>query len=104
MAKITSDFAARLCPEAPHVTLLRAVGAGRYFADGDYAIPRDLKPGKYRTGRITVTACNWQRMGDGGRTLVNALVTNEPKGVTVHIRSTDRGFSSHGCGVWKRVD
>ena len=102
--KFSSNFAARLCPKAPHVKLLQAVGAGRYLADGDYAIPEELKPGAYRSGPITITACNWQRTTGGGRTLANALVSNAPKGVTVRIRSTDGGFSSHGCGVWKRVD
>ena len=102
--KFTSQFAARLCPKAPHVRLLQAVGQGRYFDDGDYAIPNELKPGTYRTGQITITACYWQRTTGGGRMLANALVSDAPQGVTVRIRSTDGGFSSHGCGVWKRVD
>lgn len=95
-------YVLRLCPRAPHARLMRAVAAGDYFEDGDQTVGKDVKPGTYRT-TDRASDCYWERSTKGGDTVANDFVKNAPGGVTVTIRSTDGGFSSQGCGTWKRV-
>lgn len=94
-------FVLKACPNAPHAKMIRSVLNGEVIQDGDYAVGLEVKPGTYRTGRVS--DCYWERTTKGGDTLANDFVKNAPGGVTVTIRSSDGGFSSDGCGPWRRV-
>lgn len=94
-------FVLKACPNAPHAKMLRAIVNGDIFQDGDQTVGEDIKPGTYKTGHVS--DCYWERTTKDGQTLANDFVKLAPGGVTVTIRSTDGGFTSEGCGPWRRV-
>jgi hypothetical protein len=94
-------FVLKVCPTAPHIKMLRAVANGDIFQDGDQTVGEDIKPGTYKTGHVS--DCYWERTTNDGQTLANDFVKLAPGGVTVTIRPTDGGFTSEGCGPWRRV-
>lgn len=93
--------ASLLCPKAPHAELMKDIAAGNAFYDGTYAVGSEVRPGTYKTDRVT--DCYWERSTAGGATIANDFASNAPAGVTVTIRASDGGFKSEGCGRWRRV-
>jgi hypothetical protein len=72
------------------------------FGDGTFIVGTDITPGTYRAPGGD--ACYWSRLkgftGDLGDVIANDL----PSGSTlITIAKTDEGFSTSGCGTWKRV-
>lgn len=91
-----------LCPKSPRAAEMKTKTSGNTIDDGDYAVGVDINPGTYRTAK-GMSDCYWERTTKGGATIANDFVTYAPAGVTVTIRPSDGGFSSEGCGPWKRV-
>lgn len=94
--------AALLCPTAPHTALLRARGDAALVADGTFVVGQTILPGTWRTDP-GVRDCYWERTSGSGDIIDNNFVTFAPAGATVTIRSSDGGFVSERCGIWRRV-
>lgn len=90
-----------LCPKAPHAETINDWATGRAFNDGEYAVGSEVVPGTYKTGRVT--DCYWERSTRNGDIIANNYITNAPGGATVTIRKSDGGFTSRGCGEWRRA-
>ena len=53
------------------------------FGDGNHFVNRDIQPGTYVIGsNADAAACEWGRH--------------------VHIRASDAGFATYGCGIWTK--
>lgn len=74
------------------------------FADGIWAVGKELKAGRYTTKvPADVFSCHWERMRDAGGTSQSTIEEGLSKPgarVTVTIRSTDKLFKSELCGTW----
>lgn len=74
------------------------VPAASFKSKGDYLVGADILPGRYVATGASFD-CSWYRYRDfRGQGLFQGGV-----GPTVDILGTDGGFSSNGCGVWRRV-
>jgi hypothetical protein len=76
------------------------------FGEGTWAVNIDIAPGTYA---VTVpddsNGCYWERMSNlyGGLGAIRANENVEAGArATATIKSSDKGFKSHGCGTWKR--
>lgn len=72
------------------------------FGSGTKVVGRGLKPGIYLTSNST-SFCYWARLSGFGGTM-GEVIANDISGsrqVVVEIFSTDKGFESSGCGIWK---
>jgi len=69
--------------------------------DGTYIVGTDLTAGKWKsTGG---DSCYWARLSAFTGTLGAIIANGIPSGpAIVTIRSTDKGFSTFGCGEWTR--
>ncbi|MCP2168121.1 hypothetical protein [Goodfellowiella coeruleoviolacea] len=91
-----------LCPE--HVPVLEQAKSGNYerwYQDGKYVVGEEIPPGTYQvTGKVT--DCYWERSTKSGEIIDNnfASVASDIK---VTIKASDGGFTSQGCGTWKKV-
>ena len=72
------------------------------FKDGNYAVPKDVKPGDYRTFGAA-SDCFWERSTSRGDVIDSSFVANAPNGARVTIRRSDGGFKSEGCELWLRI-
>lgn len=78
------------------------------FTAGTYEVPKELKPGKYKTtgpdDDDVISQCVWARLkGFGGEIsdiIANGIIEG-PAAVT--IKSTDKGVEFTGSCKWKRV-
>lgn len=71
--------------------------------DGTYRVGSSLRPGLYKaTG--TSDSCYWERLSgfSGSFDDINANHFGAANGY-VRIQSTDKGFSTSGCGSWKKA-
>lgn len=79
-------------------------GVRTRFADGIWAVGKQLKAGRYTTKVPTdVFSCHWERMRDGNGTTQSTIeegLSGPGSRVTVTIRSTDKLFKSELCGTW----
>jgi hypothetical protein len=76
--------------------------AEQAFKDGNFAVPRDIKPGTYRTYG-PASACYWERSTRGGHIIDRRFVSDDPNGTQVTIKRSDGGFKSEGCDLWMRL-
>ncbi len=70
------------------------------FGDGAHVVGRDIRPGTYRApgGEF----CTWERVSGFGGTMSETIAVGVPVGPTiVTIASSDAGFKSQGCGLWR---
>lgn len=69
--------------------------------DGTYIVGTDLSAGKWKsTGG---DSCYWARLSGFTGTTAAIIANALPSGPTiVTIRSTDKGFTTTGCGTWTR--
>ena len=72
------------------------------FKDGNYAVPKDVKPGSYRTFG-PASDCYWERSTSRGATIDSGFVSSAPNGARVTIQRSDGGFKSEGCELWMRI-
>lgn len=96
-----------LCPNAPEAAHMRKlVGSAKpppfTFEDGTYKIGKDLPPGTYRTTDNPVANCYWALVDSSANVIDNNFVTGAPQ-VKVTIPSSAYGFTSEGCGEWKKT-
>jgi hypothetical protein len=71
--------------------------------DGTYIVGTDISPGKWKSSGGG-DSCYWARLSAFTGTL-GAIIANHLGGggaTIVTIRSTDKGFSTEGCGTWNR--
>lgn len=77
------------------------------FGDGQWQVPSQVKPGKYRTTvPDTSVGCYWQRLrgfsGEFDDIIANGL-GHPGQQVVVTIAKTDAGFDSQRCGTWVKI-
>ena len=81
--------------------LSRITSSRTTFAKGTFIVGVDMRPGRYRnsSGRN----CYWERLSNFTGTS-DAIIANDfLDGTTiVEILDSDEGFSSSGCGTWRR--
>ena len=72
------------------------------IGDQAHLVGDDIAAGVYRMGDGT-EECTWGRVDDSG-TVYEQII--EEGGLnadrTVHIRETDHGFYTFGCGIWTK--
>lgn len=72
------------------------------MGEGTYAVGIDILPGTYKTAGES--ACYWARLRGFGGSVASVIANDNTSGpAIVTIASTDRGFTSHGCGTWTRT-
>jgi hypothetical protein len=77
-----------------------AAAAYPHFSDGIHVVGQDVSPGTYRT-RVGSPGCYYARLAgfDGtSEDIISNENTDAPAVVT--ISPADKGFESHGCGIW----
>ena len=79
-------------PEAPALT---------EFSDGLFKVGEEIEPGIYQT-ELSVSDCYWERVDESGNTIDNNFIVGAPQ-ARVTVSSSDFGFTSRGCGSWKKV-
>jgi hypothetical protein len=70
--------------------------------DGTFIVKTDIAPGKYRnSGGET---CYWARLKGFSGQVAHIIANDNVFGgsTIVTIASTDKGFTSTGCGTWKK--
>ncbi|HYI22569.1 MAG TPA: hypothetical protein VEX62_08030 [Candidatus Limnocylindrales bacterium] len=75
------------------------------FGEGTYIVGADIDPGVYASAEGL--SCSWERLaGFGGtrRQRIERVFVADGDMARVNIEETDAGFSSSGCGSWRRVD
>ena len=78
---------------------------GLLFGDGTYVVGSEVSPGIYRTKGTDTSlyGCRFQRLSGFGAENDNVLASySEDQGMAtiVAIDSSDKGFSTEGCGRW----
>ncbi|MFA6908389.1 MAG: hypothetical protein WC289_00700 [Patescibacteria group bacterium] len=71
------------------------------FSDGTYILGTDIQGGTYKSSGGD--SCYYARLsGFGGS--IDEIITNENTSdpAIITIASSDRGFTSHGCGTWSK--
>ena len=81
---------------------------GLLIADGWYRVGVDIEPGIYRTTGLntSVYGCRWQRLSGFQGETNNIIVQywdDLGKPTIVKIATTDKGFSTQGCGKWYKA-
>lgn len=73
------------------------------FGDGTYMVGTDVAPGTWRSSGGS-DLCYSARLKGFGGTLSSIIANDVGKtGMIVTIHSTDKGFSSSGCGTWTKI-
>ena len=84
------------CLRSPPSTFPDKIG------DGIHRVGDDIAAGVYNMGNGT-QECTWGRLDDSGAVYEQII---EEGGLDadriVHIRETDHGFYTFGCGVWTK--
>jgi hypothetical protein len=71
------------------------------FSDGTYRVGSDIEPGTY--GTSGGSNCYWERLSGFGGGLNDIIANDLPQGsVIVTISGSDAGFTTHGCGEWRK--
>jgi hypothetical protein len=69
---------------------------------GSYRVPNDLLPGTYTAPGGP--SCYWERVSGWSHDASTIIAQDFAEGLkTVTITKTDKGFTSEGCGNWKRI-
>jgi hypothetical protein len=99
--KAEAEAALAMCPDAPHVGLLREALTAVKIGDGNHTVGQNMEPGTYRT-KPGIEDCYWSRNTGGGNIIANDFVGFAPNGVTVTVYGGE-GFESTRCGVWTKI-
>lgn len=99
--KAEAKGALALCPNAPHVEILREVATSVKIGDGTYTVGNRMEPGTYQT-KPNAKDCYWSRTTGGGDIIANDFVGFAPDGVIVTVFAGE-GFESKYCGVWTKI-
>jgi hypothetical protein len=73
------------------------------IGEGTYIVGTDIAPGSWQA--TSGTNCYWARLSGFGGTEAEVIVedlANQGRIPVVEIAATDAGFSSNGCGLWRR--
>jgi hypothetical protein len=71
------------------------------FGQGTYIVGTDMVPGTYRSRGGTY--CYWARLRAFTGTGSAIIANDNPSGsAIVTIKRSDKGFTSNGCGIWRR--
>lgn len=71
------------------------------FGAGTYLVGIDIQPGTYKSQ--ATDSCYWERLSGFSGNLKDILANDNAETSTiVTIKSTDKGFESHGCGTWTK--
>lgn len=91
--------------ETPAPTTPLAAGT---IADGTWSVPDEVKPGTYvsTVPDDGIGFCHWSRLkgfsGDAQDLLdIGSGSTGDRMRVT--IKSSDKGFETKGCGIWRKI-
>jgi hypothetical protein len=69
---------------------------------GSYRIPNDMVPGTFSAPGGA--SCYWERVSSWSHDVEDVIANNLGSGrQIVTIASTDKGFTSSGCGNWTRI-
>lgn len=72
------------------------------FGDGTYIVGVDISPGTYRVDANS--GCYWERVRNFTSDFNAIIANNNTKDSTiVEIAKSDAGFTSQGCGNWKKA-
>ena len=75
------------------------------FGSGSYIVGLHIEPGTYYAVPIRNGGCRWRRVTGFGGTSSDAIAGGDSDNRwVVTIESTDVGFVTYGCGVWRSVD
>lgn len=70
--------------------------------DGVWLVGRQLAPGTYRSPGGS--GCYWERLSGLSGDFEDLIVNRHARGPSVvEIKPTDAGFSTTGCGIWRRI-
>lgn len=106
-----TNGAAILCPNHPEIEGLQtgdeqafadreARERGELIGDGKYLIGTEIVPGVWETtGRVE--DCYWEISDDQGNIIDNNFVSVS-EGLTVEISDWASGFTTEGCGAWRK--
>ena len=73
-----------------------------FEGDGTYIVGTDLKAGTYANSPVGDN-CYWARLKNFGGTLTGVLANDNASGrAIVTIKKSDKGFTTSGCGTWKK--
>jgi hypothetical protein len=72
------------------------------FEGGTYQVGTHIAPGTYQADG-SAGSCYWERLSNFSRKGIDGIIANDFGSTVVTIAATDAGFSSSGCGVWRRV-
>ncbi len=83
--------------------LSRVTSSMTSFGKGTFIVGTDIRPGWYRSSRVT--GCYWARLRgfDGSLREIIANGVRTRGHAVVRIRARDAGFQSRGCGTWTRI-
>lgn len=71
------------------------------FGDGTYVVGTDIAPGTWRAD--SPAGCYWARLrGFSGQ--MGDLIANANGKAIVTIAASDKGFKSHRCGTWSKMN
>ena len=71
------------------------------ITDGTWAVGSNIAPGTYKTSGGST--CYWARLKNFTGALDSILANDNTSGrAVVTIKATDKGFTSNGCGTWKK--
>lgn len=69
------------------------------FGDGTYQVGVHIQPGTYRASGTE--SCYWARLSDFAQTL-DGIISNGNDPTVVEIAESDAGFTTTGCGTWRK--
>jgi hypothetical protein len=82
-------------------SLTRITKSTTRFGQGTYIVGIDIRPGTYQSSGGS--RCYWSRLRNFTGGLSSILANDNPRGhAIVTISRRDKGFSSAGCGTWRR--
>jgi len=83
--------------------LSRASKSKTEITDGTWIVGTDITPGTYKASASDST-CYWSRLKDFEGSLDDIIANGLPGGsAVVTIEAGDKGFSTQGCGTWKKT-
>lgn len=73
------------------------------FLDGTYKVEKHIAPGTYRADGSPDDLCYWARLSNFSHAGISGVITNGNSPAVIQISSSDKGFSTFGCGNWTKI-
>ena len=73
------------------------------FSDGTYVVGKHIAPGTYRADGNPDDLCYWARLSNFSHAGIGGVITNGNSPTIVQISSSDKGFTTFGCGNWTKI-